>query len=81
MTPDILEARLIAQRKLLARIVAALQDPGIDGYLAERNHLDLGAEDPGAVPDEALAFAGAVADELREIETLADRLRGKPPAS
>jgi len=81
VTPDILEARLIAQRKLLARIVAALQDPSVDSYLADRNHLELGAEDPGAVPDEALAFVGAVADELREIEKLAERLRGQPPAT
>ncbi|MDR9427788.1 MAG: hypothetical protein RI538_04430 [Salibaculum sp.] len=80
MTPEILEARLIAQRKLLARIVAALGDRGVDSYLADRNHLELGAEDPGAVPDAGLAFAGAVAEELREIEKLAEALRGQPPA-
>lgn len=80
MTPETLEARLIAQRKLLARIVAVLQEPSLDSFLADRNHLELGAEDPGAVPDEALAFAGAVADELREIEKQAERLRGQAPA-
>jgi len=80
VTPETLEARLIAQRKLLARIVAVLQEPSLDSFLADRNHLELGAEDPGAVPDEALAFAGAVADELREIEKLAERLRGQAPA-
>lgn len=80
MTPETQEARLIAQRKLLARIVAVLQDPTVDNFLVDRNHLELGAEDPGAVPDESLAFAGAIADELREIEKLADALRGQPPA-
>lgn len=75
MTPETIEGRLIAQRKLLARIVAALGDAGVDAFLAERDHLELGAEDPGAEPDPALAIAGAFADELREIEKLAERFR------
>lgn len=76
MTPETIEGRLIAQRKLLARLVAALNDAGVDAFLADRDHLELGAEDPGAEPDPALAITGAFTGELREIEKLAQRFRG-----
>ncbi|SHI55325.1 hypothetical protein [Wenxinia saemankumensis] len=70
-----LEGRLMAQRKLLARIVAHLGDEAIDAFLAERGHVNLEDEDPGATPDPAFAIEGAMADEMRQIADLAARFR------
>jgi hypothetical protein len=72
-SPETLEGRLIAQRKVLAALVAAVMSPGAasrkrlrlligpDAMPADQN------EDPGAVPDRAFAVVGATAEELRLI--------------
>jgi len=76
-----LEGRLIAQRKLLIQLIAAHGDDpvgtALQSYLADRDHVELGSEDPGAVPDGAMAIEGAVAQELRLIrEGVADAEAG-----
>ena len=76
--PAILDARLTAQRRLLARLVAALtpeaRQPVMD-WLGQRETLRDGQEDPGAVPTEAVGPALATADEFRMILRLTrDRL-------
>lgn len=81
MTDDALatlEARLVAQRRLLARLVAALdpeaRQPVMD-WLGARETLRDGQEDPGAVPAEGMGQALAVSDEFRMILRLTrDRL-------
>ena len=74
---DPMEGRLLAQRALLSRLVAALGDDGIDAWLAERDHYEGLDEDPGAVPDESFAIESAMADELRLIREAVERLRGR----
>ena len=73
-----LEARLVAQRRLLARLVAALEpaarQPVID-WLEQRETLRDGQEDPGAVPTDDMGAALAVSEEFRLIARLVgDRL-------
>ncbi len=73
-----LEARLVAQRRLLARLVAALEpqarQPVLD-WVDQRETLRDGQEDPGAVPAEGVGQALTVTDEFRMILRLAqDRL-------
>ena len=74
-TPETLEGRIMAHRKILARIVQALASgpggPELLDDLKDRRHLELHAEDPGAVPDPALAIEGAIADEMRQVLDLA----------
>ena len=74
-TPGTTEGRILAHRKILARILHALAtDKGAAELLDElrdRRQLELHAEDPGAVPDPALAIEGAVADEVRQVLELA----------
>ena len=74
-TPETLEGRVIAHRKILARLVQALATgkggAEIIDYLKDRRHLELHEEDPGAVPDPALAIEGAMADEVRQVLDLA----------
>lgn len=78
-TPASLEGRLIAQRQLLALIVAALADDGggqadrLWSFLEERSQFQDGEEDPGVLPSSAAAIEGAVADELRLIAETARR--------
>lgn len=73
-----LEARLTAQRRLLARIVAALDTPArqpVLDWLGQRETLRDGQEDPGAVPAEGMDQALAASDEFRLILRLTqDRL-------
>jgi hypothetical protein len=70
-TPETLEGRILAHRKILARLVQALASgkggPEIVDDLKDRRQLELHQEDPGAVPDPALAIEGAVADEVRQV--------------
>ena len=79
---ETLEGRIIAQRKLLARIVAVLEADGKAGpitrFLEDRSQYQDNEEDPGAVPSEALAIELAVADELRLIleESRTERVKG-----
>lgn len=72
-SPETLEGRILAHRKILARIVATLGRQGSDlqDELKDRRHLELNDEDPGAVPDPALAIEGAIADEIRQVLDLA----------
>ncbi|MGZ9811821.1 hypothetical protein ACXN5S_15260 [Pseudoroseicyclus sp. H15] len=67
---ETLEGRILAQRKLLVRIVAALDSPEIDAFLAERDHVELQSEDPGADPDPAFSIEQSLADELKLIRRL-----------
>lgn len=74
-TPETTEGRILAHRKILARILHALAagKGGADliDELRDRRQLELHEEDPGAVPDPALAIEGAVADEVRQVLELA----------
>ncbi len=72
-----LEGRLLAHRKLLARLLAGSPGPlraAIGEWLAEQEVLNDGQEDPGAVPGEGLALELALSDELRRISRLCDDL-------
>lgn len=75
-TPETLDGRLLAQRKLLARIVAAMDSEALDAFLADRDHLEAHEEDPGIEPDSTYAVESALADELRAIAAEVARLRG-----
>jgi hypothetical protein len=74
-TPETTEGRILAHRKILAQILHALATGhgGADliDKLRDRRQLELHEEDPGAVPDPALAIEGAVADEVRQVLDLA----------
>lgn len=72
-----LEGRLLAHRKLLARLLAGSPGPvraAIGDWLAGQEVLNDGQEDPGAVPGEGLALELALADELRLIARLCEDL-------
>jgi hypothetical protein len=74
-TPETLEGRILAHRKILARMLQVLAS-GKGGEsliedLKDRRQLELHEEDPGAVPDPALAIEGALADEVRQVLDLA----------
>jgi hypothetical protein len=72
-----LDARITAQSKLLAMIVAELERDGraerLWRFLESRVSFQDGEEDPGAIPSEAFAFEGAVAAEMRLIAETARR--------
>jgi hypothetical protein len=74
-SPETLEGRILAHRKILARVLAMLAAGRGGAELLEdikdRRHLELHEEDPGAVPDPGLAVEGAVADEMRLVLELA----------
>jgi hypothetical protein len=74
-TPETIEGRLLAHRKILARLLQAVANgkggPELLAELKDRRQLELHQEDPGAVPDPALAIEGAVADEIRQVLDLA----------
>lgn len=72
-----LEGRLLAHRKLLARLLAGSPGPvraAVGEWLAGQEILNDGQEDPGAVPGEGLALELALADELRRIAQLCEDL-------
>ncbi|WP_373353934.1 hypothetical protein [Pseudoroseicyclus sp. CXY001] len=77
-SPESLEGRLIAQRKLLVRLIAALDLPEVEDFLASRDHVELQSEDPGAEPDPAFAIEEGIAAELRLIARLVTEVRGSP---
>ncbi|SIQ04030.1 hypothetical protein SAMN05421641_10323 [Paracoccus thiocyanatus] len=63
-----LEGRLIAQRRILMRLLGGLpaeSRAGLLDWLEERAVLRDGQEDPGAVPAEGAALELALADEMR----------------
>ncbi|MBU2957782.1 hypothetical protein Q4511_00405 [Paracoccus sp. 1_MG-2023] len=72
------EGRLLAQRRLLARLIAAMPDAAredIRGFMTDRLLPRDGQEDPGAVPSVGQALDHAMADEFRRIDRLVgDRL-------
>ena len=76
-----LEGRLLAHRKLLARLLAGSPGPlraAIGDWLDGQEILNDGQEDPGAVPGEGLALELALSDELRRIAALCEDLGAKP---
>ena len=78
-----LEGRLLAHRKLLARLLAgcpAETRAEIREWLAGQEVLPDGQEDPGAVPDEGLAVELALSDELGRISRLCAEREGAGPA-
>lgn len=73
-----LEGRMLAHRRVLAQVLAALPLPawhGVSDWLAEHTLLRDGQEDPGAVPAEGLALELSIAEEYRELAALAQGLR------
>lgn len=76
VTLETLEGRLLAQRKVLARLLVELQGDALDDFLAHRDHVEEYSEDPGAVPDPAFAVEAAMAEEIRLIREAAERFRG-----
>lgn len=82
-TPPGLEGRLLAHRKLLARLMAGLDEArwqAMEEWLAEREVLQDGQEDPGAVPGDALGFALGLSNELHAVAEMARTLRRRPDA-
>ena len=78
VTLETLEGRLLAQRKVLAHLVAALEGPAGDAlreYVQDRSHMSAAEEDPGAVPGEGLSIEGALADEMHHISEMAEAHR------
>lgn len=75
MTEESIEGRLIAQRKIIARLIALVPEgPGRDDlmdHLASREVMADGGEDPGAVPAPGVAIELAAADEYRLIHQAA----------
>ncbi len=72
---EALEGRLLAQRKILARILMQLGDTRLDEFLSARDHFDGGDEDPGSEPDPSYAVEAALAEELRSLAEEVERLR------
>ncbi|ABN76446.1 hypothetical protein RSWS8N_03610 [Cereibacter sphaeroides WS8N] len=75
LTSDTIEGRLIAQRKVLARLVALAGSDALRDWLDERSTMQDHQEDPGAVPAPGIAIEVALAEEIRCIRDEADRLR------
>jgi hypothetical protein len=74
-----LEGRLIAQRKVLARLVASTPDAwrALEEPAPFQDH----EEDPGVVPSSAYAIEAAAAEELRLIAEDARRFRDEAEAA
>lgn len=73
-----IEGRLLAQRRVLARLLACCRTEdwrAIEDFLDERRLVHDGQEDPGAVPSDGMAQALAQADEFRELAEMAGRYR------
>jgi len=75
ISTDTLEGRLLAQRKVLARIIARLGDSDLEAFLDQRDHVGAHEEDPGSDPDPSFAIEAALADELRALSEEVARLR------
>ncbi|ROT97751.1 hypothetical protein [Histidinibacterium lentulum] len=72
---DAFEGRLLAQRKILARLLTHLGDAELRAFLEERSQLSAHEEDPGSDPDPAYALESALAEEMQAILAEWDRLR------
>ena len=73
-----IEGRLLAQRRVLARLLAGCRAedwPAMADFLDERQLVHDGQEDPGAVPSDGMAQVLAQADEFRELAEMASRYR------
>ncbi|PTE21932.1 hypothetical protein C5F48_09730 [Cereibacter changlensis JA139] len=82
ITMETLEGRLIAQRKLIALLLARLPEaerPALWEYLAERSTMQDAQEDPGAVPTAGVGLQVAIAEEFRLIAEEAQRHAGRNP--
>ncbi|SFD03836.1 hypothetical protein [Tropicimonas isoalkanivorans] len=72
-SPELMEGRLLAQRKVLAALVTAVLEDGEGGRSRLRTLVALDSmegeheEDPGADPDAAYAVEAAIHEELRLI--------------
>lgn len=80
-----LEAMLIAQRKLLLRVIAQSgAAPALNAEFSEREMFQGHEEDPGVLPSPEFALEAAIAEEMRiiarELEGLA-AARSVPPAA
>ncbi len=78
ITIDTLEGRLLAQRKVIARLIAALDGAAGDAlmqYLRDHSQIESSEEDPGAVPGDGLSIEGALADEMHRIAEAAEARR------
>lgn len=77
MTPETIEGRLLAHRRLLGLVLAELDRLGaaraVGDALRDLQVLQDGQEDPGGVPDSALDLALASTGEIRAIETVMRR--------
>jgi hypothetical protein len=75
-----LEGRLLAQRKLIALIIAVLDREGradeIWRFIEARGPFGDGQEDPGVLPSAAAGIEGALASELRLVAEAARRYAG-----
>lgn len=79
-----LEGRLLAHRRLLARLMALLpqdQRRGLLDWMDGREVMFDGQEDPGAVPAEGLALSLGMSDEFRIIAEMAAALPQDPAAA
>ncbi|GGG60245.1 hypothetical protein GCM10011415_02690 [Salipiger pallidus] len=71
-----IEARLIAHRKLLARLVELLgpeEKGSLTAWIKDREILRDGQEDPAALPTEVAVLPLGIAEEFQEIRALIDR--------
>ncbi len=78
ITLETLEGRLLAQRKVIARLVAGLDRKAGDAlleYLRDNSQIASAEEDPGSVPGEGLSIEGALADEMRLMAEAAEAHR------
>lgn len=69
-TPTALEGRILAHRRILARLIAALpQDEraSMMQWMEQREVMRDGQEDPGAVQTEGNALELAMADEFNRV--------------
>lgn len=83
-TPTALEGRILAHRRILARLISALPDDDRESmmqWMEQREVMRDGQEDPGAVQSEGNALELAMADEFNRVSiVVADRLaeKGRP---
>lgn len=83
--PELIEGRLLAQRQVLAALVAAVIDERPETLSRLRRLVTRDAvaadqaEDPGAVPDGAFAIEAAAAEEIRLIAERVASIRSVRP--
>lgn len=76
-----LEAMLIAQRKLLMRLIEQSgAAAGLHSHFASREPFQGNEEDPGVIPSPEYALEAAIAEEMRRIAQEIEGLAAMPPA-